>query len=207
MSLSDNNVNVTLYHGSDREKRIGDIEFPGPRNDCDFGSGFYLTENRQIAAEWIFNESTPVINEYTFSCPRDKILYLKDRSWLRVIIGFRTERYRVNFKSPVIHGLIANDRMASVIPPFLLGTLGDSRLIACLDYCKLGNQYCLKESAEYLTFVRSFPLKGLELQQAADRYRNRRRGMQEQLIKIQRSIMSDEKFIEDYMKEGGYDEI
>jgi len=31
--------------------------------------------------------------------------------------------------------------------------------------------------------------------------------VQEQLIKIQRSAMSDEKFIEDCLKEGGYDEI
>ena len=41
MGLLDDIINVTLYHGSDREKRTSDIEFPGPRNDCDFGSGFY----------------------------------------------------------------------------------------------------------------------------------------------------------------------
>jgi len=207
MKLPDDIVSVTLYHGSDREIRAEDIKFPGPRNDCDFGSGFYLTEVKNVAAEWIFEEPAPIINEYKFSFLRNQVLYLKDEDWLRVIVGFRENKYKVHFESPVIYGLIANDRMSSVMPPFLIGTIGDRRLIKCLDYCKLGNQYCLRESVEGFTFVRSSKLRGLELQQAADGFRNRRRGMQEQLIQIQRNSMPDEKYIEDYIKMGDYIEI
>ena len=42
---------IILYHGGEREMRICDIEFPGPRNDCDFGAGFYLTPDRNVAEE------------------------------------------------------------------------------------------------------------------------------------------------------------
>ena len=207
MEKLDNIINVTLYHGSDREIRVKDIEFPGPRNDCDFGRGFYLTEVKNVAAEWIFEETNPIINEYNFSFSRNQVLYLKNENWLRVVVGFRENQYKVRFKSPVIHGLIADDRMSSVMPPFLIGTIGDKRLIKCLDYCKLGNQYCIREYIESLKFVRSYKLKGLELQQAADGFRNRRRGMQEQLIQIQRNSISGEKFIENYVKMGDYVEV
>ncbi|MCL2774172.1 MAG: DUF3990 domain-containing protein [Oscillospiraceae bacterium] len=207
MNIFDEMTDITLRHGSDRELQIKDIEFPGPRDDCDFGRGFYLTEVKQVAAEWIFDESTPVINEYKFSFPKNKILFLTNEDWLRIVIGFRERQYQVYFKSPVICGLIADDRMSNVMPQFMNGTIGDKRLIKCLDYCKLGNQYCLRESAEGLIFNRSYKLKGLELQQAAEGFRNRRKGMQEQLIQIQRNSIQGEKFIEDYIRMGDYVEI
>ena len=200
-------ITIKVFHASDRETRVEDIKFPGPRNDCDFGQGFYLTENKQVANEWVCNAYTPIINEYKFSFNKKDALYLENTEWLKVVLGFRKEAYKVNFKSNIIHGLIANDRMVDVIPLFISGIIGDKRLIECLDFCKFGNQYCLKNSAEGLEFIKSAPLKGLELQQARDRYYTRRSDMTNQLRIIQRNSIPGEKYIEDYLSEGDYNEV
>ena len=203
----ENIVTKKVFHASDREIKAEDIKFPGPRDDCDFGQGFYLTENKQVANEWVCNSHTPVINEYKFTFDKKNALYLKNSEWLKVVLGFRKGAYKVNFKSGIIHGLIANDRMVDVIPLFINGIIGDKRLIKCLDFCKFGNQYCLKNSAEGLEFVKSTTLRGLELEQARDRYYARRSGMTNQLRIIQRNSIPGEKFIEDYLTERDYNEI
>ena len=61
---------VILYHGSNKIVKVEDIKLPGPRDDCDFGPGFYMTPNRQIAEEWVRKIKTPVINKY-------KLIYIK----------------------------------------------------------------------------------------------------------------------------------
>ena len=198
---------MKLYHGSDRAKPIEDIAFPGPRTTCDFGAGFYLTESGQIAREWVTRESTPVLNSYDFSAPKEDILYLAGEAWLRVIVGYRTGKYRVFLRSPVICGVIANDRMDISLPFFLRGEIGDQRLFRCLDYCKLGNQYLLRQSARYLSNHTSTLLKGAELQQAVERRAARRRGMEAELLKIRRQPVSGEKYIEDYLADGDYHEV
>ena len=204
---SDSRQELVLYHGSNRVRQVEDILFPGPRKDCDFGRGFYLTEQKQVAEEWVCFDDTPTINEYRVSIDPNAVLHLIGEAWLRVVLGCRTGRYSVVFKHPVIHGLIADDRMANVIPLFLSGTIGDKRLIECLDFCNLGNQYCILERIPGLTFVRSYALHGLELQRANERNVLRKRGMGSKLVEIQRRPVSGERFIEDYLAEGDYVEL
>ena len=138
-------VSKILYHGCDRAVLIEDIKLPGPRATCDFGSGFYLTESKRVAAEWVARNTTPVLNRYTFTANKNEILYLTGEAWLRVVVGFRTGKYKVFLKSPVICGIIANDRMDISLLFFLRGEIGDQRLFRCLDLCKLGNQYLLRQ--------------------------------------------------------------
>ena len=44
---------ITLYHGGDKEMKVADIMFPGPRKTCDFGPAFYLSPDKSIAEEWV----------------------------------------------------------------------------------------------------------------------------------------------------------
>ena len=201
----DNNIiNIKLYHAGDREILINDIIFPGPRGSCDFGRGFYLAESRRTAEEWVVNKKSPVVNVYNLNVPKNEILYLSGTEWLKVVVGFRENKYRVRFKSPVVCGPIANDRMNIALPLFMSGIIGDIRLLECLDYCKLGNQYLLRGSAEYLTFIESCQLRDSDLKIALDNYNGRRKNMGSELIKIQRAPVTGEKFIEDYLAEGDY---
>ena len=206
-SQSDEVVALKLYHGSDKAMKIGDITFPGSRITCDFGAGFYLTESKRVAEEWVVREATPVLNSYGFTAQKDEILCLTGEAWLRVIVGYRTGKYQVFLRSPIVRGIIANDRMDISLPFFLRGEIGDRRLFRCLDYCKLGNQYLLRQSAKYLSNHSFYPLKGAELQLAGKRRAERRRGMEVELQKIRRQPVSGERFIDDYLADGDFYEV
>ena len=201
---SNERVSITLYHASDHIVDIPDIKFPGHRNNCDFGNGFYLTERKQIAEEWVIRNPSPVINVYSLDAQRRDIFYLDGVNWVKTILGFRERVYSVHFKSPIICGPIANDRMNDALPIFMQGIIGDLRLLRCLDFCKLGNQYLFRNSAKNLSFVKSYSLKGLELQRARERHQNRRKNMTAELIGIQRVSLSGERFIEEYLEGGDY---
>jgi len=156
------NKTITLYHASDQIRKVEDIIFPGPRNNCEFGVGFYLAESKQTAEEWVIGRTNPTINVYNFDIPSTSVLYLTGRDWVRVVVGFRKKQYKINFKSHIICGIIANDRMDESLSTFLDGEIGDLRLLKCLDYCKLGNQYLLRKPISDLKYVKHYALKGLE---------------------------------------------
>ena len=197
-------VSITLYHASDRVVDIPDIKFPGPRENCDFGNGFYLAENKYVAEEWVIRKPLPIINVYHFEAPKKEILYLDGADWVKTIVGFRERAYKVHFKSPVVCGHIANDRMNDALPIFMQGIIGDLRLLKCLNYCNLGNQYLLRGPTGFLTFERSYNLKGLELQRAIDRYYIRRQDMSSRIQSIYEEQIPGEKFLRHYLAEGDY---
>ena len=200
-------VEMPVYHGSNRIMRVADIVFPGPREDCDFGRGFYVTQQKAIAEEWVIKETTPVINKYTFIAPENEILRLKGRDWLKVVIGFRTNALQTSFKSPIICGTIANDRLVPSFNAFMGETIGDLRLLECLELAGLGIQYSLRVSAKYLKWESSYVLRGEELERALARNQNRLRDMSNRVRVIYRKQIAGEKFIYEYMEEGGYNEV
>ena len=93
------------------------------------------------------------------------------------------------------------------MPLFTNGIIGDLRLLACLDYCRLGNQYLLRQPINGFTLVKSYPLKGMELQRSSERFQNRRKNMNTELLKIQRTPIVGEKYIDDYQAGGDYVEV
>lgn len=197
---------ITLYHASDKIVRVEDVLFPGPRENCDFGSGFYLTEDKRIAEEWVFRLDTPYINVFEYT-PVTPPLHLEGEDWIRVILGFRKRTLKVHFSSNVIYGLIADDRMFPSLDLFLEGTLGDKRLGKCLSFVNLGKQYCFRNSVEGLVYQESYPLKGLEKQRAAERSRDRKRGMDSGLRDIIQNQPPGEKFIQHYKEMGDWHEV
>ena len=207
LPVQDDAIRLKLYHGSEEVREIDDIRFPGPYSKYDFGPGFYLAESRRSAEEWTLGKTGHIVNEYDFCAPKSDILYLTGEAWIRVVVGFRLRKYRVFFKSPVICGFIANDRMDISLPFFMRGEIGDQRLLQCLDYCKLGNQYLLRQGTECLSNHSYKVLKGIELQRAVERKGARRREMEEGLLKIRRQPIAGEKYIEDYLNKGDYHEV
>jgi len=195
---------IILYHGSNREVRVEDIKFPGPRPDCDFGRGFYATPHAAIAEEWVRKELTPVINMYEFLYKEEDTVTLLDTSWLKAVIGCREGLYKVTFIKNIIIGAIADDRMNEALPAFLTNSIfsiGDKRLFECLTLVKLGDQFVLKNNTNGLTFIKSYILKGKMLQDALQRHDDRRHDMKRALEGINRKQYPDEKFLDDYVKE------
>ena len=194
-----------LYHGGDRALPVESIQFPGIRINCDFGQGFYLAENKDAAEEWIRKRKTPIVTVYEYDDNPENQILLKNVDWLKVVLGFREKLFNINFSKNVIVGAIANDDMTISIPAFMLGGIagiGDIRLIKSLEYCKLGNQYVFKNSANGLRYVDSYELKGEDLKNAIQRHKERRVTMNKDLLQLRGSVFEGEKFIEDYREEG-----
>ena len=200
-------VNVVVFHGSNKIIKAEDIVFPSPRKYYDFGPGFYLTESRKIAEEWVIDEQIPIVNEYMLSVPKQRILFLEKRDWLQVVVGFRSRKFEAQFKSSVIQGLIANDRLVDAIEIFRQGAIGDLRLFECLQMVELGNQYVLRDSADCLTWIESREIKGAELQRAAFRRNRKRRDMEKRVRAVYRKQVADELFYDDFIERGAFYEV
>jgi len=112
---------MILYHGSDAVKKLEDIKLPGPREDCDFGQGFYLAESKDTAEEWARNEATPVINVYEYHPTPSNEIELKGVDWVRVLLAYREQLFNVKFTKNVVIGAIADDDMRSTLPAFMVG--------------------------------------------------------------------------------------
>ena len=206
-TIGDVILNVAVYHGSDRIVKVEDIVLPGPRKNYDFGPGFYLTDSRQIAEEWMADEQASVVNEYRLSIPRRDILYLKDRDWLQVVVGFRSRLAAAQFKSPVIHGLIADDRLVDSIEIFRQGAIGDLRLFECLRMVELGHQYMLRSCTDCLTWVAVKEVKGVELQRAVSRRQGKRINLEKRVQMIYKKQIPGELFFDDFLEMGAFNEI
>ena len=200
-------LELPVFHGSSKTMDIPDILFPGPREDCDFGRGFYVTQHKIIAEEWVIKEATPVINKYMLKAPKSEVLRLAGTDWLRVVIGYRTNAFQTSLKSPIVCGTIANDRLVPSFNAFMGETIGDLRLLECLELAELGDQFSLRESAKYLKWEGSYPLKGMELERAAMRNLNRMKNMHNRVRDIYRKQIEGEKYIYEYLAEGGYNEV
>jgi hypothetical protein len=195
-------MKAILYHGGDKEMPSNEINFPGPRPDCDFGAGFYCTPNRKIAEEWVRNKQSPVISMYELEY--NDALHIKEETWLKTVLGYREQLYKVTISANIIIGAIADDRMNDALPAFTTDavfSIGDKRLFECLTLVNLGDQYVLKNNAQGLTFLKSYTLTPQALQQAQARHGTRRRDMQTKLKQIHRKQYANEKFLEDYIRE------
>ena len=167
--------------------------------------GFYFAENKETAEEWIRKRKTPIVTVYEYNNNPEEQILLTGEDWLKVVLGFREKLFDVSFSRNVVVGAIANDDMTISIPAFMLGGIagiGDVRLIKSLEYCKLGNQYVFKNSANGLRYVDSYELKGAELENAIQRHKARRVTMNKDLLQLCGSVFEGEKFIEDYREEG-----
>jgi hypothetical protein len=202
---SDNKMNkISLFHASTQIRTIRDIEIPGPRNNCDFGSGFYLAASKLTAEEWVWDKPTPVINKFLFTENSSKILHLQGLDWVRVVVGFRTKKYKVKLNSPVVKGIIADDRMDISLPLFLKGEIGDQRLLKCLDFCKFGDQYLFRQVPVGLEDDGFYELKGQQKDMARSRNVSRKQEMENELQQIRRQPIPGELYIEDYIAKGDY---
>ena len=86
----------TLYHGSTLIIERPEYGKGNPRND--YGSGFYCTENIELAKEWAcLDKSGGFVNAYTVDIDKLKILNLSDNKynilhWLAILVNNRTFR-------------------------------------------------------------------------------------------------------------------
>ena len=179
-----------IYHGS--VVVVSSPEFGKGRIDNDYGSGFYCTEDKELAREWAAaDENGGFLNCYEIEETGMKKceLILSDEQnaepevlrWLAVLLDNRNLRlgspvekrgkeYILSQYLPDLSGydyLIgyrADDSYFSFARAFLSNTITVGQLSAAMHFGDLGLQYVLKskEMFEQIRFLEAIPVNGAE---------------------------------------------
>ena len=187
-AYGDTDNKLVLYHGS-KKGIVGDIA-PISRDECDFGSGFYMGTNTLQPLTLVCNEDKPKFYTVELDMTGLKVLTVEiGMDWAMLIAYYRKEMESAKGTPiyekyahmadgyDVIIGYIANDRMYTELSRFFNRTLTDVALINCLSALDLGKQYVAisEKACKQIKVLKEEPLSGLELSLLKDMSAERRK--------------------------------
>lgn len=160
---------IVLYHGSPNKKITP--TFGCGEEKHDYGKGFYLTEDRELAKEWAVcrpNEQSGWLHQYELEMDDLKVLDFEKLgilSWLAELMKHRdasdSKRYRVLAKKfvqkygldtvgfDVIKGWRADASYFFIAKEFVRDNVDIDILERLLRLGDLGIQYCIKSKKAY----------------------------------------------------------
>lgn len=160
---------ITLFHGTPNQ--IVKPSYGRGEEKHDYGRGFYLTEDLDLAKEWAVcrpNETNGYVHQYELDTDGLKILDFQDKgvlAWLaelmkhrdaadskryRMLAGKFIERYGVNTEEyDVIKGWRANASFFYIAKEFVRDNIDMDILEELLSLGGLGIQYCIKSEPAY----------------------------------------------------------
>lgn len=160
---------IILYHGTPNE--FVTPVYGGGDDKHDYGRGFYLTENIDLAKEWAVcrpNDNNGWVHKYELDSDGLKILDFQEKNvlaWLAELMKHRdasdTKRYRVlaagfidkyginTDEYDVIKGWRANASYFYIAKEFVRDNIDVDILEELLSLGGLGIQYCIKSELAY----------------------------------------------------------
>lgn len=183
-------METIFYHGSNTIIQKPDLS--KSREDIDFGVGFYLTADYNMAAKWACKKNNSICNRYNLNMEGLSVhTFELDREWLDYVIANRNEEIDKNnkfSKYDVLIGAIADDRLYNTIEMYESGFIPAFKAIEIMNCMGYGQQIVLKTekaigNLELLDFER---IKGEKKQEFKELYKNERKesiARTEQLIK------------------------
>lgn len=187
-AYGDNDNKLVLYHGS-KKGIVGDIA-PISRDECDFGSGFYMCMDTLQPLTLVCNDDKPKFYTVELDLTVLKVLTVEiGMDWAMLIAYYRKEMKSAKGTAiyeksahmadgyDVIIGYIANDRMYTELSRFFNRTLTDVALINCLSALDLGKQYVAisEKACKQIKILKEEPLSKLELSLLKDMSTKRRK--------------------------------
>ncbi len=160
---------IILYHGSPSKTVVPVYGFGEGKHD--YGKGFYLTENIELAKEWAVcrpDETNGWVHKYELDATDLKVLDFQEHnilSWLAELMKHRdasdSRRYKVlskkfiaeygidTSKYDVIKGWRANASYFYIAKEFVRDNIDIEILEDLLSLGGLGIQYCIKSERAY----------------------------------------------------------
>ncbi len=160
---------IILYHGSPNKDVVPQFGFGEGKHD--YGKGFYLTENIELAKEWAVcrpDETNGWVHKYELETDDLKILDFQEQnilSWLAELMKHRdasdSRRYKVlsqkfiaeygidTSEYDVIKGWRANASYFYIAKEFVRDNIDIEILEELLSLGGLGIQYCIKSELAY----------------------------------------------------------
>ena len=170
---------VRLYHGSHIEVKKPDIEYS--KLTIDFGKGFYLTEDVDMAKKWACNRSRSVLNSYNVDLSDLRVKTLSpNKEWLDYVLHYRTGIVSKPFDDTqfdIVIGPTADDKLFTVLDMYTDGLIGDDKMIEVMNCMKLSEQVVFKNQNAIdkgLKFSESKELVGYEKQHIFSQFQHDR---------------------------------
>ena len=164
---------IILYHGSPNEQVSPQYGLGDEKHD--YGKGFYLTENLELAKEWAVcrpDEQNGWVHKYSLDITDLRVLDFQEHnilSWLaelmkhrdaadskryRVLSGKFIEKYGIDSEHyDVIKGWRANASYFYIAREFVRDNIDVEILEELLSLGGLGIQYCIKSERAYESLV------------------------------------------------------
>lgn len=109
---------MILYHGSKDIVKTPDLSHS--RSDIDFGCGFYLTEDKNMAKKWVSNKNSQqyIVNQYKLDLNGLKVYHFeKTKEWLDFVAsnrGYSDKKFDIS-DIDVLIGPTADDRLYTTL--------------------------------------------------------------------------------------------
>ncbi len=185
---------ITLYHGT--SDKIVTPTYGKGDDKHDYGRGFYLTEDIELAKEWAVcrpNEENGWVHKYELETEGLSVLDFQEKdvlSWLAELMKHRdaadSKRYRVLSQKfidkygidtsayDVIKGWRANASYFYIAKEFVRDNIDIDILEELLSLGSLGIQYCIKTEKAY-SHLREIPddMSIVDYQQFNEKYNKR----------------------------------
>ena len=154
---------VELFHGSIEERLIPVLTHGNFNHD--FGQGFYLTDNLELAREWSvsYDNNEGYVHGYVLNLDDLKVLDFREYNilhWIAEILSHRNlytmsryckrlvdflQKYKLDTSNvDVLIGYRADASHFNIIKAFIQNQLDFSLVNKALVTCESGTQYCLK---------------------------------------------------------------
>lgn len=219
---------MKLYHGSDHIIKKPIVGFHSITTD--YGDGFYLTSNIELAKEWASSSPLQIgyVNVYNINFNKLKVLDLTNGqysplNWLALLVfnrsisssskmmndakEFLLSNYLIDVSDyDIIIGYRADDSYFAFVKAFLRNELSVFNLEKTIKLGELGTQYFVrsKKAFEEICFVESICID-------TNAYYERRRTREKKAIKTYRTIINksnyDDTFIMDLMRDNKNENI
>ena len=184
---------IILYHGTPDE--VVKPVYGGGQDKHDYGRGFYLTENIELAKEWAVcrpNQQNGWVHKYELDCTDLKMFDFQEKnvlSWLAELMKHRdaadTKRYRmlaakfiekygIDVNSyDVIKGWRADASYFYIAKEFVRDNIDIEILEELLSLGGLGIQYCLKSKLAFSKLREIDEILPVDYMEFNDKYNKR----------------------------------
>ena len=204
---------ITLYHGSPNETLVP--TYGKGEEKHDYGRGFYLTPDIELAREWaVCNDTEGYLYQVDLDVTDLDILDFDQydpKAWIAELMSHRdadssvryrrfapvfVEKYRID-TSPydVIKGWRADSSYFLIAKRFVRDELDASLLSDALRLGDLGQQYCIKSEKAFKLIHRKYqPIEKIDQQVYLARYNERDLNSRKSLLEL---IESDRNTLKD----------
>lgn len=184
---------IILYHGTPDE--VVNPVYGGGQDKHDYGRGFYLTEDIELAKEWAVcrpNQQNGWVHKYELDCTDLKMFDFQEKnvlSWLAELMKHRdaadTKRYRmlaakfiekygIDVNSyDVIKGWRADASYFYIAKEFVRDNIDIEILEELLSLGGLGIQYCLKSELAFSKLREIDEILSVDYTEFNDKYNKR----------------------------------